>query len=130
MALGAVVRLRSRRGERRIPLAEFYTGVRRTVMEPDEWLSDIAFPVPEQGTRSTFFKLALRRAQAVSVVNAAVVVEFDGRQVRRAAITLGAVAPTIVHAPSAEEYLAGKELQPAVVLEAAPPSGAGGAADR
>ncbi len=73
MALGAVVGLRSRRWERRIPLAEFYTGVRRTVMGPDEWLSDIAFPVPEQGTRSTFYKLALRRAQAISVVNAAVV---------------------------------------------------------
>jgi len=118
MALGAVVRLQSRRWERRIPLAEFYTGVRRTVMEPDEWLSDIAFPVPEQGTRSTFYKLALRRAQAISVVNAAVVVEFDGRRVSRASITLGAVAPTIVRALAAEEYLAGKELLPAVVLEA------------
>jgi CO/xanthine dehydrogenase FAD-binding subunit len=85
MALGAVVRLQSRRGERRIPLADFYTGVRRTVMAPDEWLSDIAFPVPEQGTRTTFYKLALRRAQAISVVNAAVLLEFDGRQVRRAA---------------------------------------------
>ena len=118
MALGAVVRLQSRRWERRIPLAEFYTGVRRTVMEPDEWLSDIAFPVPVQGTRSTFFKLALRRAQAISVVNAAVVLEFDGRRMSRAAITLGAVAPTIVRALAAEEYLAGKELLPAVVLEA------------
>jgi len=118
MALGAVVGLRSRRWERRIPLAEFYTGVRRTVMGPDEWLSDIAFPVPEQGSRSTFYKLALRRAQAISVVNAAVVLEFDGRRVSRAAITLGAVAPTIVRALAAEEYLAGKELLPAVVLEA------------
>jgi xanthine dehydrogenase iron-sulfur cluster and FAD-binding subunit A len=119
MALGAVVRLRSRRGERRIPLGEFYAGVRRTVMEPDEWLTDIAFPVPEPGTRSTFFKLALRRAQAISVVNAAVLLELDGQRVRRAAITLGAVAPTIVRAPEAEEYLAGKELLPSVVQEAA-----------
>jgi xanthine dehydrogenase iron-sulfur cluster and FAD-binding subunit A len=119
MALGAVVQLESLRGKRRVPLAEFYTGVRRTVLQPDEWLTDIAFPVPEPGTRSAFYKLALRRAQAVSVVNAAVVLEFDGRRVRRAVITLGAVAPTIARAPAAEEYLAGKELSPVVVLQAA-----------
>jgi len=119
MALGAEVWLRSRRGERRVPLQDFYTGVRRTVMQPDEWLEEIAFAVPEQGTRSTFFKLALRRAQAISVVNAAVVLEFDGRRVRRAAITLGAVTPTIVHAEAAEDFLAGKELSPAIVQQAA-----------
>ena len=118
MALGAEVRLRSRRGVRRVPLADFYTGVRRTVMRPDEWLEEIAFPVPEQGTRSTFFKLALRRAQAISVVNAAVVVLFDGRHVRRASITLGAVTPVIGHARAAEDYLAGKELTPAVIQKA------------
>jgi carbon-monoxide dehydrogenase medium subunit len=118
MALGAELRLRSRRGVRRVALGEFYTGVRRTVMRPDEWLEEIAFPVPEQGTRSTFFKLALRRAQAISVVNAAVVVVFDKRHVRRAAITLGAVTPVIVHAPAAEDYLAGKELTPDVIRHA------------
>src|SRR5512136_3053839 len=63
MALGAVVELQSTRGVRRVPLSDFYTGVRRNVMAQDEWLGDIAFPVPEPGTRSTFVKLALRRAQ-------------------------------------------------------------------
>lgn len=119
MALGAVVELRSTRGARQVPLAEFYAGVRRTVLEPDEWMTDIAFPVPEPGTRSTFYKLALRRAQAISVVNAAVVLEMDGSRVRRAEITLGSVAPTVVRATAAEEFLAGKELSSAVVLEAA-----------
>jgi carbon-monoxide dehydrogenase medium subunit len=118
MALGAEVRLRSRGGPRRVPLADFYTGVRRTVMRPEEWLEEIAFPVPEPGTRSTFIKLALRRAQAISVVNAAVVVRLDGSRVRRAGITLGAVTPVIEHARAAEDYLAGKELAPAVIQHA------------
>jgi xanthine dehydrogenase iron-sulfur cluster and FAD-binding subunit A len=110
MALGASVRLRSLRGERLVPLDAFYRGVRRTVMEPDELLVDIQFPALGHHERGMFIKLGLRRAQAISVVNAAVVVSLDGDTVARAAITLGAVTPIITHAVQAEEYLVGKKL--------------------
>jgi carbon-monoxide dehydrogenase medium subunit len=119
MALGASVRLESVRGSREVDLQAFYTGVRKTVMEPDELLTEISFPLPEAGTRSTFFKLGLRRAQAISVVNVAVVLWMDGEHVREAAITLGSVAPTIVHASQAESYLAGKALSGEVIQQAA-----------
>ncbi|RME88651.1 MAG: hypothetical protein D6770_06455 [Anaerolineae bacterium] len=119
MALDAWVVLASRKGERRVPLHEFYTGVRKTVMRPDEMLVDIAFPAMKEGQRGTFIKLALRRAQAISVVNAAVVLSMDGARVREAAITLGAVAPTIIHAPEAEAFLRGKELSEEVIAQAA-----------
>lgn len=119
MALGAEIRLRSIRGERVVPLRQFYTGVRRTVMQPDELLTSIAFPAPVQGSRSTFVKLGLRRAQAIAVVNAAIVLHMQRDEVAQAAITLGAVAPTIVHAEQAEQFLAGKRLTPQVVARAA-----------
>ncbi|MGD2252713.1 MAG: FAD binding domain-containing protein [Anaerolineales bacterium] len=112
MALGAQVRLRSVEGERVVGLGDFYTGVRTTVMRPDEILTDIAFPASPNGARSAFYKLALRRAQAISLVNAAVVLVREGDLVDRASITLGAVAPTIVHATEAESFLAGKPLTP------------------
>lgn len=110
MAMGARLRLRSLKGERTVPLAEFYTGVRRTLLQPDEMLVDIAFPAIQAGQRGAFIKLALRRAQAISLVNAAVVLTLDGTHILEAAITLGAVAPVIVHAGEAESFLAGREL--------------------
>jgi CO/xanthine dehydrogenase FAD-binding subunit len=96
MALKASVRLVSTRGEREVPLDEFYTGVRRTVMQLDEMLVDIHFPALKASQRGTFYKLGLRRAQAISLVDAAVVLTMDGGRVSEATITLGAVAPTIV----------------------------------
>jgi carbon-monoxide dehydrogenase medium subunit len=119
MALDAWVLLQSTRGERRVPLGEFYTGVRKTVMQDDEMLVEIALRGMAANQRGTFMKMALRRAQAISVVNLALVLTFDGAAVASASITLGAVAPTIIHAAEAEAYLAGKSLSDEVIARAA-----------
>jgi xanthine dehydrogenase iron-sulfur cluster and FAD-binding subunit A len=110
MALGARVKLVSTRGERIVPLEEFFAGVRKTVMRDDELLREISFPLPSQSARSGFYKLGLRRAQAISLVNAAVLLDLKGDVVQRAVMTLGAVAPTIIHARQAEAFLVGKTL--------------------
>lgn len=119
MALGAKVTLRSRSGVRVVPLEQFYTGVRRTVMRPDEVLVDISFPAMQPDQRGTFIKLGLRRAQAISLVNAALVLTLQGNRIEKAAITLGAVAPTIIHAEQAEAFLAEGTLDEATIEEAA-----------
>lgn len=119
MAQGAWVVLASTRGERKVMLQDFYTGVRKTVMKADEILLDIAFPAMKEKQRGTFIKLALRRAQAISVINVAVILSLEAATVESASITLGAVAPTIIHAEEAEKYLAGKELTDEVINEAA-----------
>lgn len=119
MALNASVLLQSVDGTREVPLSQFYTGVRRTVMQPEEMLVDIRFPALKPNQQGTFIKFALRRAQAISLVNAAVVLTLDGFRVETASITLGAVAPTIIHALKAEAYLVGKSLAPDVIKEAA-----------
>ena len=118
-AMGAYVTLASLSERRNVPLDEFYTGVRGTVMRPDEMLVDIVFPALDQNTRGTFVKLGLRRAQAISLVNAAIVITTQAGQVKRASITLGSVAPTIIHATLAEEYLLGKPLQDETIAAAA-----------
>jgi carbon-monoxide dehydrogenase medium subunit len=107
------------RGERTIPLKEFYTGVRKSVMQPDEMLVDISFPAMTSTQRGTFIKLALRRAQAISVINVAIIVDLEAGSAKSASIALGAVTPTIIHAEEAEAYLAGKPLTDEVIAEAA-----------
>lgn len=119
MALGASVTLRSTQGERTVPLKDFYLGVRKTVMRDDEMLADISFPAMREDQRGTFIKVALRRAQAISVINVAVVLDLNLPRVKSASLTLGAVAPTIIHAEAAEAYLKGKELTDEVIDEAA-----------
>ena len=110
MALDANVVLGSLQGTRNVALRYFYTGVRRTVMRADEIMMEINFKALQSNQRGTFYKLGLRRAQAISLVNAAVLLTFDGNVVNKAAITLGSVAPTIVHAEDSEAYLIGKVL--------------------
>jgi carbon-monoxide dehydrogenase medium subunit len=82
-------------------------------------MSDITFPALEENARSMFVKIGLRGAQAISVVNAAVVLIINGGRIEHSVITLGSVAPTIIHATEAETYLEGKELQPDVIKRAA-----------
>jgi carbon-monoxide dehydrogenase medium subunit len=118
IALGAQVTLRSGAGERTVSLEDFYQGVRKTVMRGDEMITDISFPKPNDQTHSMFVKLGLRRSQAISVVNAAVVLEMAGEQVQHAVVTLGSVAPTVIHADEAERFLLHKHLSPEVIAEA------------
>lgn len=127
MALGASVTLQSTKGTRTVALKDFYTGVRKTVMQPDEMMVDISFPAMASSARGTFIKLALRRAQAISIIDVAVILDISTGSMRRlqagivksASIALGAVAPTIIHALEAEKYLAGKQLTDEVIEEAA-----------
>jgi carbon-monoxide dehydrogenase medium subunit len=119
LALDARLTLRSADGERRLPLADFYQGVRRTALAPDEMVTDIAFPALASNQRGTFAKLALRRIHAISVVNAAVVLTFDRDVVTDARITMGSVAPTVIRARGAESSLVGRALSEAGIAKAA-----------
>ena len=118
MALQASVVLASRGGQREVPLKDFYLGVRKTAMRSDEMLVEIVFPALQDNQRGTFIKFALRSAQAISLVSVATILTLSGDRIQSAAITLGAVAPTIIHATEAEKFLVGKELSSEVVEEA------------
>ena len=116
IAMDAEVTLVSVAGERRLKLADFYSGFRQTVMRPNELLRAIRIPPMRSDQRGIFLKLGLRRAQAISVVDAAVVISMDkSGRVSEARIALGSVAATIVRAPAAEAYITGQSLSADVI---------------
>ncbi len=117
-ALDAEIVLASVNGERAMSLAEFFKGVRKTALQPNEMVVDVRFPALQPNQVGTFEKLGLRKAQAISVISVATVLTFDGATVTDARITLGSAAPTIVRATDAEQFLRGKELSEAVIAEA------------
>jgi xanthine dehydrogenase iron-sulfur cluster and FAD-binding subunit A len=81
---------------------------------------DISFPALKPNQTGTFIKYALRQAQAISLVNIAIILSrvLDGC-IDSAIITYGAVAPVIIHAVKAEEFLVGKKLNEETILKAA-----------
>ena len=114
LALDALVTLESaQRGQRTLRLADFLRGFRRVDLADDELLVRIALPPLGPQQEGAYVKLGLRRAQAISVVNVAAVIERagPGAPVTRAAISLGAVAPVVVRATAAEVALVGRPLE-------------------
>lgn len=110
LALDAELVLRSVRGERVLPLSAFYTGLRRTALLRDELLREIRIPAMRENQRGIFLKLGLRGAQAISVINVAMVVTLEGDVVADARVALGCVAPTVIRAGSVEQFLRGNRL--------------------
>lgn len=63
-------------------------------------------------------KQALRRTQAIAVLNCCVLLDMADGVIQKAVITMGSVAPTIIHAKEAEAFLEGKMLEDEVIREA------------
>lgn len=110
LAAGAELETTGPIGGRRIPAAEFWTGYRRTALEPGELLTAIRIPVGP-GRRLVRRKVAGRRALGIAVVSLALgwTREPEAAGWHDVRVALGAVAPTVVRAPSAEALLEGVE---------------------
>jgi xanthine dehydrogenase small subunit len=101
----AVVVLRSQAEERRVPLTQFYTGYRASVLKPDELIVAVEVPRVEGG--QWFRKVGTRAAQAISKLVMA------GVRSERPRVAIGSVAPTVVRLPRTEAALATGSIEDA-----------------
>jgi len=100
LATGATVVLESVRGRRDVPVAEFFTGVKRHVLEPDELIREVLVPAatgPQQ-----FSKIGTRNAMVIAVASFGLALDAGSRRVGTG---LGSAAPTPRAAPAAEDLL-------------------------
>ena len=107
LILGAEVEIASLRGPRRLPLAEFVTGNRRTALAPDEIVTAIVVPTPSPTMRSTFLKLGARRYLVISIVMVAILLDIESGVVREARVAVGACSAAAKRLPDVERRLAG-----------------------
>jgi len=106
--------------KRIVPLAEFYRGPGKTIMEHGELLTEVQLPINHRYTASKFLKLGNRQAMAIAVASVAVQVSLDGNdEVLEARIALGSVASTPIRAREAESILVGKPLSEETISRAA-----------
>lgn len=124
LTLDAAVVLASPRGERTVPLAEFFTGYRKTALRADEILREIVLPRGGPGSgltrRVDFLKVSKRRELDISIVAAAFRADLDADGVVRAArLAYGGVAALPKRALVAETALIGRKLEDAAADVAA-----------
>ena len=120
MAYGASVVLRSGTGQRTVALSEFIEAPGQTVLSPEEILEAILVERPSQYSGSAYFKLGIREALEISLVNIAVSITVDGPggAVKAGRVVMGSVGPTPLLSPSAEKVLLGEKPTEALFLAA------------
>lgn len=121
LCLEARFRVVGPRGERQIPVGEFFLGPGKSALGDDEILAEITLPPPPSGCRGIYKKFSLRRAMDLAVAGVAVLGTIDLRDgiFSHIRIALGAVGPTPIRAVQAEFRLQGARPDPELLREAA-----------
>jgi carbon-monoxide dehydrogenase medium subunit len=120
IALNAKLKIVSSRGERMIPLEEFFTDYFTTILEPDEILTEIQLPPLVARTGVVYMKFSTIEA-GIKIVSTSISMILDSDKVtcRDARIVMSAVAPVPFNARKAGELLIGKKINDDLIAEAA-----------
>ena len=116
VALNAEAVVVGPRGERRMPLENFFTLpsegsiLRENVLGKNEVLSELIVPKPADGTVSTYLKFRERESYDFALVAVACTLRIDGSKLASASLVLGGVAPIPWRATRAEVLLANAEV--------------------
>ena len=111
LALDAEVELASSRGSRRLPLAEFIVGNRKTQRRPDELLIAVWIPRTLEDARSAFLKLGARRYLVISISMVAVVISVDAGLVAEARVAVGSCSAVAQRLSALERDLVGASVR-------------------
>jgi carbon-monoxide dehydrogenase medium subunit len=119
LALDAVVEVRGFTAERRLPIAEFFTGPGRTALLPCEIVLGFHIPATWRGAGAAYIKHTWRNALDIQMVGAAAVVQLDPctRACTAAHLALGVAGPIPMRAIAAEAALVGQPIDATTARE-------------
>jgi CO/xanthine dehydrogenase FAD-binding subunit len=111
MILDAVLTLKSNKGERQVPIQDFFVGPSETVKTWDEILTEIIIPGNMKIFGSAYYKHARRKAMNLPIIGVAVGLRLEKDEtIGDARVALTVAAPTPIRVHQVEEYLRGKPL--------------------
>ena len=119
LALGAKVVATGPKGERVIPIEDFFVTLFTTALEQNEIVTEIRIPLPPAHSGGAYFKLERKVGDFATAAVAAQVTLDSGGVCQQAGIGLTNVGPTPVKARKAEAFLRGKKLDDANIRQAA-----------
>jgi carbon-monoxide dehydrogenase medium subunit len=119
IAYGAEVAAVGSKGERRLPIAGFFTGPFTTALTGDEILTEIRVPIPPPRSGGAYLKLERKVGDFATAAVAVQVALSASGTCERAGIGLTNVGLTPIRADRAEALLAGKRLEEATIKQAA-----------
>lgn len=120
MAMGAEVKIASTKGERTIPVAEFFTGrgEKPNILKPGEIVVELLIPSFGPGSAAAYEKLRVREGMDFPMAGAAVMLKTKpGGVIEKAKIVLGAVGSSPIEVPKGSDLLEGEKLTGGVLAE-------------
>lgn len=108
IALGGVANIAGPSGDRSVPIEDFCTAPRRTVLQPGEMLVSLHFPAPAPRSGAHYLRFIPRNEMDIAVVGAGVSVVLENGTIKSARVALASVAPTPLFVKEAGDALAGK----------------------
>ena len=107
-------------GRRKLLAEDFFVGPGQTVLGRGEILMEIGIPVPPPHSGAAYLRFIPREEMDIAVagVGSFVQLSTDRKRAEQTRITLAAVAPTPIRAREAEEFLTGKTLEQAILVQA------------
>ena len=119
LVLDAELTLASASATRTLALDDYYLGYKQDARRPDELITRISWPRLPENSANTFYKLARRKGDAITVTGVAVALSVADGTCTRARIALASVAPVVLRAKQAEAVLESRALTPTLIAEAA-----------
>jgi carbon-monoxide dehydrogenase medium subunit len=118
LVLDAVVKVANRKVAREVPIREFFTGVKKTVLQKGEFVTSVSVPQPPEGSKGEYLKARRVMGEDVAVVGVAGLATPNGNDCKNLRLAYASVAPTPVRAFEAESIFLKDKPTPRLLEQA------------